>query len=222
MSKVVVVAPHPDDETLGCGGTILRHKADGNQVFWLIITNIDEVHGWDKEVVERRQKEIAEVADLYKFDKVIKLNFPTTTLDALPVSTLIQAVSEVFNEIKPELVYLPNRTDVHTDHQVTFQAVWSCAKFFRAPYVKRVLIYETVSETDFTPPSHEGIFSPNVFVDITPYFEKKLEIFQKYRSEVMDPPFSRSLESIGALAKVRGSRIGVCFAESFMLLEEIL
>ena len=220
--KILVISPHPDDETLGCGGTILKHKDIGDKVYWLIITNIDMKDGWDKDIVEKRQKEIETVAEMHGFEKTFKLDYPTAKLDTIPIQEIIESISKVIFEIKPEIIYLPNRSDVHTDHQITFKAAYSCTKNFRYPFIKKILMYETLSETEFAPALPENTFIPNVFVDTTKYFEKKLEIFKIYKSEVMEEPFPRSLDSIKALARYRGSQIGVEYAESFVLIREIV
>lgn len=216
--KILFVAPHPDDEALGCGGAILKHKNEGDEIYWLIVTNIDTANGWPEERVKSRQKEIEQVAGEFGFQETIKLDFPTTKLDAIPVSDMVGAISKVMSRIQPNTVYLPNRSDVHTDHHVVFQSVWSCTKNFRYPFVKKVLMYEALSETEFAPALHETIFIPNVFIDITPYFERKIEISKIYDSEIMDSPMPRSLDAIEALAKLRGSRIGKKYAEAFCLI----
>jgi len=220
--KILVVSPHPDDETLGCGGTILKHKDLGDQIYWLIITNIDMENGWDKDIIEKRQKEIETVAKMYDFEKTFKLDYLTAKLDTIPMQEIIESISKVIFEIKPEIIYSPNRSDVHTDHQITFKAVYSCTKNFRYPFIKKVLMYETLSETEFSPALPENAFIPNIFVDITNYFEKKLGIFKIYKSELMKKPLPRSLGSIKALARYRGSQIGVEYAESFVLIREII
>jgi len=220
--KILAISPHPDDETLGCGGTILKHKDIGDKIYWLIITNIDVKNGWGKNTVEKRQKEIETVAEMYDFKKTFKLDYPTAKLDTIPIQEIIKSISKVIFEIKPEIIYLPNRSDVHTDHQITFKAAYSCTKNFRYPFIKKILMYETLSETEFAPALPDNTFVPNVFVDITNYFEKKLEIFKVYKSEVMEEPLPRSLEIIEALAKYSGSRIGKKYAEAFVLLKEII
>jgi len=220
--NILVISPHPDDETLGCGGTILKHKDIGDKIYWLIITNIVVKNGWDKDIVEKRQKEIKTVAEMYGFEKTFKLDYPTAKLDIIPIQEIIESISKVIFEIKPEIIYLPNRSDVHTDHQITFKAAYSCTKNFRYPFIKKILMYETLSETEFAPALPENTFIPNVFVDITEYFEKKLEIFKIYKSELMAEPFPRNLEVIEAFDKCRGSRIGKKYAEAFVLLKEII
>ena len=220
--KILVISTHPDDETLGCGGTILKHKNIGDKIYWLIITNIDEKNGWDKKVVEERQNEIKEVSQSYGFEKVFKLDYPTTKLDIIPISEIIRSISQVISEVEPHTIYLPNRSDVHTDHQIAFKAVWSCTKNFRYSFIKRILMYECLTETEFAPALLENVFIPNVFVNITEYLDKKLEIMKTYKSEVMEEPYPRSLEIIKSLAKVRGSRISKKYAEAFSILLDII
>ena len=220
MNKVLIVAPHPDDETLGCGGTILKHKANGDEIYWLIVTNISQDYGWDEERVKERQKEIDKATIGYGFDETFKLDFPTTRLDEVPMGNIISKISEVFNKIKPNILYVNNRSDIHTDHQVTFQAIMSCSKNFRYPFIKKILMYETLSETEFAPALNEFTFTSNVFIDISEYFRKKLDIMKIYDSEIMSSNLPRSLSSIEALARFRGSRIGKKYAESFILIYE--
>lgn len=219
-NKVLVIAPHPDDETLGAGGTILKHKTQGDKIFLLILTNIHTEHGWDSEQVKQRQEEIQQVADAYQFNGVYKLDLPTTKLDELPMGEFISKISTVIKEVEPSSIYLQNRSDVHSDHRIAFDAIMACTKSFRYPYIKRILMYETITETDFAPALPENMFTPNVFVDISEYIDKKIEIMQIYASEVMEAPLPRSLENIRNLAQYRGARIGVKTAEAFQLIFE--
>ena len=220
-NKVLFVAPHPDDETLGCGGTILKHKSQGNKIYWLIITNISVENGWPVEKVAERQKEIDTVAEKYGFDKVFKLDLPTTKLDILPAGEIIGKVSDIINKTEPDIVYINNRSDIHTDHHVVFQSVMSCSKSFRYPSVKKILMYETLSETEFAPALTESSFIPNTFSDISAFFDMKTEIMKTYKSEIMPENLPRSFSAIEALAKYRGSRIGCKYAEAFQLILEI-
>lgn len=220
MSTVLIVAPHPDDETLGCGGTMLRHVDQGDSVHWLIVTRISEDLGFSKEKVEGREHEIEEVASEYGVEQTINLGFPTTRLDVQPMSELVKSVGNAFRSVEPEVVYVPYRNDIHTDHAAVFDAVASCTKSFRYPSVRRVLAYETLSETNFKIDPGTSTFSPNVFVDITGYLETKITIMNTYESEMGAHPFPRSDSSIRSLATLRGSASGVSAAEGFMLLKE--
>lgn len=219
-TKILVVAPHPDDETLGCGGTLLKHQQEGDEIYWLIITNMHAAHGWDAAKVAQRQVEIDAVSAMYGFKKTIKLDFPTTQLDAIPYGELVAKLAGVIQDIKPAVVYLPNHSDIHTDHKVGFNAVMSCCKDFRASFICRVLMYECLSETEFAPGIKDFAFVPNVFVNTTAHHARKLEILRVFASEVMAAPLPRSIEAVSALARYRGSRIGYDYAEAFCLLYE--
>ncbi len=220
--KVLFIDVHPDDETLGCGGTILKHAASGDEIHWLIITAINVENGWDKQRVESRQKEIFQVSDAYGFSCTHNLGFPTTMLDTIPMNDLISSISKVIMTVEPGIVYLPNRSDIHTDHQTAFKAVASCTKSFRYPFVKRTLMYECLSETEFAPALPSDVFVPNVFVDISAFLEKKIEIMKLYQGEHGEFPFPRSVENIKALARYRGATAGIDAAEAFVSLKEII
>lgn len=217
-NKILVVSVHPDDETLGCGGTLLKYKDNGHEIHWLICTTIDKTDNY----FETREKEIDEVSRMYNFDSVNNLRLKTTLLDEYKMSDLINRISEVFNEIKPNIVYLPFNSDVHSDHRKIFEASYSCTKSFRNPYLKKIYMMETLSETEFAPSLKENSFMPNVFCDITDYINKKIEIMKIYKSELSDHPFPRSIKNIQSLAMFRGASSGCEYAESFILLKEII
>lgn len=221
MNKVLVVAVHPDDETLGCGGTILKHKAQGDEIYWMIITSIrNHPLNFSHEIVEKRDKTIKAVTDAYGFDGVVELDIPTTLVDKSDLGVLVSKAGKYIDEIKPDIVYMMHEHDVHSDHRVSFSALYSCLKSFRHPFVKKIYSFEALSETEFAVATAGNTFIPNVYVDITDYIDKKLEIMKLYDTEIMEEPLPRSLSSIRALARVRGSRAGVMYAEAFQLLYE--
>jgi LmbE family N-acetylglucosaminyl deacetylase len=220
-AQIIVISPHPDDETLGCGGTILKHSADGDTIHWLIVTSMSEKQGFSPQAIKQRHEEIESVAQMYGFETTHNLNFPTTRLDEMSLGDIINAISKVLLEIKPHTVYLPNRSDVHSDHKIVFHAAWSCCKTFRFPFIRRVLMYEIPSETDFAPALPETSFFPNIFSDISPHLERKIEIMREYKGELKEHPFPRSEHNIRSLATVRGATAGVEYAEAFTLLKEV-
>lgn len=217
--RTIVIAPHPDDEVLGVGGSLLRRKTEGATIAWLIVTGITAESGWDDEKIKKRADEIRQITALFGFDSVFELNFPTTQLDHVPIVDLVAAISNVFKTFEPEEVFVPHPSDVHTDHRVVFEAVASCTKWFRYPSVKRVLAYETLSETDFGLGTSQA-FRPNVFIDIEAHLSVKLQAMNIYASEVGDFPFPRSHEAIRALSTLRGAASGFNAAEAFELLRE--
>lgn len=177
--------------------------------------------GGSEGAVAKRQSEIASVAKEYGFDEVIKLDFPTARLDMLPMADLIKAVSNIIQKIAPNILYLPFRNDIHSDHRITFEAVMSAAKTFRCPSIKKVMMYETISETEFAPPLQSTFFVPNSFSDITEFLERKISIMEIYKGEMNEHPFPRSADNIKALATFRGATAGVKYAEAFTILKEI-
>lgn len=221
VKKVLVVAPHPDDETFGLGATILKHIAEGHQVHWLIMTTMSVASGYSVEQISQRQNEIELVAESYQFSSYHQLAFDPAQLDAISISCIIDSAYPYIQKLKPEILYLPFRGDVHSDHQVTFDALVACSKAFRAPFVERILAYETLSETDYILNPNESGFKPNVWCNVSAQIAKKLEIISIYQSELAEFPFPRSIEAIEALAKLRGVQCGVNAAEAFMLLKEI-
>lgn len=222
--KVCIISVHPDDETLGAGGTILKHRAMGDEVHCIFCTNIFQSEGFDPQLVLKRQKEIEQVSQAYGFEQTHFLNLKTMQVDTYPRALLVSKFSELFRTIKPNILYLPFAYDAHSDHRVIFEAAFSCTKSFRYPSLEKILMMETLSETDFAPSLSSQSFIPNVFIDISDFIEKKCEIMAIYASEIAPPPFPRSLENIKALALLRGSTMGgsksPTYAESFMLLKE--
>ena len=221
MNKVLVLAVHPDDETLGCGGTLLKHKDNGDEINWLIATDIKESEGYDKQTVKTREDEIIKVERLFDFDSVNRLGLPTTKVDKYSMSELISKISSVVKKVKPNIIYLPFKSDVHSDHKYIFDAAYSCTKSFRYTFINKIYMMETLSETEFSVSTKEESFTPNVFVDISNYIGRKIEIMKIYESEIGGHPFPRSERNIRALATYRGATSGCDYAESFMLLKEI-
>ena len=219
MSKqIIVISAHPDDEILGAGGTLIRHRNNGDEIHWLIATNIFESQGFSQERITSRQEEIGEVASKLRM-QVHKLEYPTMRLTSRDLLTLVPKISKIFLEVKPEVIYVLNRSDAHSDHRILFDAVMACTKSFRYPFIREVLMYECVSETEFAPILPEKVFQPNVFIDISANLEEKLELMRIYKSELEDHPFPRSEKNIRALATYRGATCGVECAEAFQLLK---
>lgn len=221
MKNVIVISAHPDDETLGVGGTLLKHKELGDKLFWIIATKISEDEGFSRERINSRQDEIEKVSRRFGFEEVFFLNYSTMSLSSSSVVGLVPKLSKIFQEIKPEILFSLNRSDAHSDHRYLSDAVMACTKSFRYPFLKKVLMYECLSETEFAPAFHEKVFIPNYFVDISEFLEKKIEIMRIYSSELGDHPFPRSERNIRALATYRGAVAGCEYAEAFQVVKII-
>lgn len=218
---VLCIAPHPDDETLGCGGTLQRHIAAGDRVHWLIVTAISEPLGFSAARIASRASEIDAVASAYGFTQVHLAGLPTTRLDTLPKADLVAAISAVIGAVGPDTVYVPYRNDVHSDHSAVFDAAIACSKTFRYPSIRAIYAYETLSETEFGLRPDDPGFRPNLFVDIAAWLESKIAIMGLFAGEMGTFPFPRSEECLRAQAMLRGSQAGVVAAEAFMILKEI-
>ena len=172
--------------------------------------------GWSSSEIIKRNNEISKINKFYKFKDIVNLDFPTSEINKKK-SDIINTLSFYFNKIKPNIVYIPFICDVHSDHQIIAECTNACIKWFRYPFVKKTLYYETLSESNFNFSSSRK-FNPNVYNDITPFMDKKISAMKIYKSELKKHPFPRSEESIKALAILRGSECGYKYAESFELI----
>jgi LmbE family N-acetylglucosaminyl deacetylase len=222
MKNVMVIAPHPDDETLGCGGIIQRFKHEKINVYWLIVTSINQSEDYTKKFIMNRELEINDVVNHYQFNKVFNLNFPTSMLDTIPFNNIVTGISAALSEVKPETLFIPYYGDIHTDHRIVFEACMSSIKWFRQKTIKKVMSYETLSETNFSNNIENNTFNPNTYYDISNYIDSKIKAMNIYRTEIDKHPFPRSEDSIRSLAKIRGSESGYEYAEAFMLIREII
>ena len=221
--RTLFVAPHPDDELLGAGGTLLRRVGEGGNIGWLLLTEITKEGGWSDQRIAQRTREIEQVRQGLDVapHHFYTLNFPTAELDQISMPDLVSKISNVFSDFKPDEVLLPHPGDVHSDHRIAFEATSACTKCFRYPSVKRVMTYETPSETEFGLNPVEQSFRPNLFVDISEQLDSKLKLLSIYESELGEHPFPRSLDSIRALALLRGAQMGVESAEAFQILKQV-
>ena len=219
--KVLVVAPHPDDEVLGVGGTILRLSGEGHEVVVAIATK-----GWSplypEEQVTQVRSESRTAAGVLGVRDVVFLDLPVTRLHALPEAELNKVFVDLMAEIRPQWVFVPFGGDRHEDHRQVFDA---CMVALR-PVVggnsaKMVLAYETVSETHWAAPGVEGAFEPQYYVDISGHLPGKCEAMRHYASQMRPAPDARSIEAITALATWRGSIVGRAAAEAFMVVRGI-
>ena len=217
MNKVLIVTPHPDDETLGCSGAIQKHIKNGDKVYWLILTEMKIENGWNKVLIKDRKKEIMQVNKAYGFQKKYELNLSTGSLAQEDFSKLIATIGKIIKSNKIETIYTPFIEDIHTDHFIASKVIAACSKWFRYPSIKKILMYETLSETNFNFMT-SNTFKPNTYIDISNYINKKIKIFKIYKSENGAHPFPRSNESIKSLALLRGSESGFTFAEAFILI----
>ncbi len=222
MKNVLVISPHPDDETLGCGGTLLNHQANGDHINWLLMTRMDRSIGFTEDQMNIRDREIVEVAELYGFNDYNIAPFFATKLDSAPFSEIVSYISSYISKTDANIIYIPFQHDVHSDHRVVYDASISASKNFNKPSIQKIRVYETLSETEQNIDFQTETFSPNLWIDISSNIDKKIEIMKKYKSELKEFPHPRSEKNIVALANIRGSFCGCNYAESFISLKEII
>ena len=221
--NVLVIGVHPDDETLGCGGVLVRHATAGDSLHWVLLTSSQQPE-YTREQVTLQVEQVHAVERAYPFATFEWSKFPATRLDLVPFNSLVNAIRSVVERLRPEIVFVPNRSDAHSDHRIAFQAAMSVFKSFymRSLGVRRVLACEVLSETEAAPSLAEQAFVPNVFVDVSATLQRKLDLMELYKSEFQPDPLPRSPSAIRALARYRGATIGVEYAEAFMLIREVV
>lgn len=220
MKRVLVLAPHPDDEVLGVGGTMARLASEGAEVTVAILTR-GTPPAFTEEVARQTRNEALEAHRLLGVKDSVFLSLPAARLDTVPHSEVNGQLIELYRSIRPDTVFVPFNGDIHLDHQLFFLSAMVAARP-NSDFSPRVLYaYETLSETNWNAPYLTPNFVPNVFVDITGFLDAKLEAMRRYASQIKPFPHERSAESLQALATLRGSTVGIHAAEAFVLLREV-
>ncbi|HKY82064.1 MAG TPA: PIG-L deacetylase family protein [Sphingobium sp.] len=220
IRRAMVIAPHPDDEVLGCGGTIARLAALGRHVEVVIATQ-GKPPRFDAGQVERVQAEARRAHAVLGVARTHMLDFPAAALDSVPRADLNDAIARLVAESRPDALFVPFVGDLHFDHGLIFEAAMVAARPVGSHYPARILAYETVSETNWAAPYLAPAFQPNLFVDISDHLDRKIEAFGCFESQVRRFPNERSIETLRALAQVRGSCVGRRAAEAFVLIREV-
>lgn len=224
MKRVLVVAAHPDDEILGVGATVAKHVAQGDEVYALILGEGQTSRGEHREdisqgVVEELHKNTMESASKVGYRNVYFENFPDNRFDQVDLLDIVKAVEHKIREIQPEIIYTHYSGDLNIDHQYTARAVLTATRPIGDYPVKEIYAFETLSSTEWNfDYSVQPAFSPNVYVDITEYYEKKEAAMKCYVSELCQYPHPRSLEGMDVLSRTRGIAAGMKRAEAFMLI----
>jgi len=212
--RILVVAPHPDDETLGVGGTISKFSAQNNEVFILTVSgHLPPLYSRDD--YEKTVSEAYSAFDLLGVAKSEFLEIPATMVGDQPIHEVNARIFKIVNEFNPQLVFCPY-PDRHIDHRVVFDSVMVATRPTGVGKdIEIVAAYETLSETHWNAPHIEPNFTPNWVVDITDHIDKKLEAMKCYESQISDNSSPRSIEAAEALAKFRGTQMGFSYGEGF-------
>lgn len=216
--KILIVAAHPDDEVLGCFGTVSKLIKEGYEAYTLILgegktsrldtRKIEE----NKEQLEILNDEIKKANDIIGIKKCFVYDFPDNRFDSVDLLDIIKVISKIKEEIKPDIIFTHYENDLNIDHKITYQAVITATRPIENESVKEIYSFEILSSTEWQYPIS---FSPDVFFDIQDTMELKLNAMRCYKSELCLYPHPRSLEGIELNAKYNGMRVGKNYVEAF-------
>lgn len=224
MANILCVAAHPDDEVLGCGGTLSRHVAAGDSVRVLFVADgvgarSSDSTDIDYKALESRLSMAKKALECLGVNSFNSLNFPDNQLDIMPLLKITQAIEGVIGEYQPDIIYTHYLYDLNIDHQITARAVLTACRPVPNFCVKRLLSFEVASSTEWGLPGNA--FMPNVFTDISDTWERKKLALHAYNTEMREAPHARSFEALQALAVSRGASVGMNKAEAFILLRDL-
>jgi len=216
--KILVIASHPDDEILGCGGTMHRMISEGADGYTLIlgegITSRDEKR--DRELRSEQlgalQTAVRNANDLLGIKQVYTKDYPDNRFDSIPLLDIIKTIEEIKAIVSPDIVFTQYENDLNIDHQITYRAVLTAMRPMPDEKAKEIYAFETLSSTEWKYPLS---FSPDLYFDISASLEIKKKAMAQYTSEIRDFPHPRSLEAIELNAKYWGMRVGLSYAEAF-------
>lgn len=216
--KVLIVAAHPDDEVLGCFGTVAKLIKQGYEAYTLILgegkTSRDESRDYEnkKEEIATLNNEIKKANDIIGIKKVFVESFPDNRFDSVDLLDMVKTVSRVKDEIKPDIIFTHYEKDLNIDHQITYKAVITATRPMENETVKEIYSFEILSSTEWNYPLS---FSPDIFYDISDTLDLKIEAMKQYGSELREYPHPRSPEGIELNAKYHGMRVGKKYIEAF-------
>lgn len=225
MKTILLIFAHPDDEILGCGGTVARLIKEGYKAFTLIlgegITSRDEKRNRKlrKKELEELKTKALQANNILGVEKVFFYEFPDNRFDTVPLLEIVKKIEKIKNEVKPDIIFTHYYDDLNIDHKITYQAVITATRPTKTETVKEIYSCEILSSTEWNYPLS---FNPDTYFDISSTFNLKIEAIKKYESELRDYPHPRSIKGIETLAKYRGIQVGVKYAESFKTVRRIL
>lgn len=226
-SNVLVVAAHPDDEVLGCGGTIAKHVELESQVYVLILGEGISSRFKDRESVKKEEfcnlkKEAKDAADTLGIKEIFFSDFPDNSFDSVPILKIIKKIERIKDIIKPNIIYTHHYGDLNIDHSIVYKAVLTACRPLKDESVREIYSFEVPSSTEWSGPNKETSFIPDRFVDISDTIEKKIEALRRYKYELRPYPHPRSIKGVRVLAARRGLETGLKFAESFKTIRAVV
>jgi len=219
--NILVVAPHADDEILGVGGTIAKYVDEGHNVYVCIVT-VGHPSMYSQSLLNQLRKEVQAAHRFLGVECTIFLELPAVMLNQISKPELNKKLEVVIDEVKPNIVFIPHFGDMHIDHGIVSESVMVTLRPIKEHKVEEIYSYETLSETEWNVPHCRNVFLPNTFVEITGYLDAKVKAMSSFTTQLRPFPHPRSLQAVEALARLRGSTIGVSAAEAFSLIRRIV
>ncbi|NOX15370.1 MAG: PIG-L family deacetylase [Epsilonproteobacteria bacterium] len=210
--KILIVAAHPDDEVLGCFGTVARLIKEGYEAYTLILGEGKTSRGEGEKEIALLQKEIKKANEYIGIKKVFTEKFPDNSFDSIPLLDIVKKIVQTKEKIKPDIIFTHYKNDLNIDHQITYKAVITATRPMKDECVKEIYSFEILSSTEWNYPLS---FSPDVFFDITDTIDLKIAAIKKYKSELCKYPHPRSLKGIRLNAQYHGIRVGKKYIEAF-------
>jgi len=219
FKNILVVASHPDDEVLGCGGTLYNLKKRGAKISALFLSDGESSrkHSKINKLIKDRKKQAVQAGKILGIKKMIFGNFPDNSMDTIPILKIIQFIEKQIKKIKPDTIFTHFESDLNVDHQITSKSVITACRPIKNLSVKSILFFEILSSSEWNISIKNKSFIPNYFVDIKKSLKFKLKALKCYKREMRKWPHPRSLEGVKLLSKTRGSSVGLSNAEAFIL-----
>jgi N-acetylglucosamine malate deacetylase 1 len=217
--NVLVVVAHPDDELLGVGGTLLKHKKVGDKITVLILGDGEESRNVGVDVPGRQL--MAEAVAKELGSELILERFKDNEFDTHSLLSIAKVIEGTVEKVKPDVIYTHHLGDLNIDHRMTAEAVLTAGRPMPGNQISEILLFETVSSTEWQFPRAEYAFMPNVYINIENELKEKLELLKFYDREMREFPHARSYEAITALATKRGVEVGFKAAEAFVLARQL-
>jgi len=223
--RVLCVAAHPDDELIGAGGTLAKHADEGDEVEVLLLNDgVMARYESETPTAKTRRRERRErartVADLLGFEGVTVFDYWGNQLDDEPLIDIVRDVESKIDSFEPNVIYTHHYGDLNVDHQLAARAVRTASRPLANSNVDRILSFESLSSTEWSMPTADTAFQPTVFVDISEYIGKKVDVLAVYEDEMREIPHPRSFRSIQNNNELWGEKAGFYAAEPFELLME--
>lgn len=226
MNKILTIVAHPDDEILGVGGTLVKHKQTEDEIYCLILgegmtSRHEKRKDTKKEKLEELHNDTLKAAEVIGFEEIYFSNFPDNRFDSIDLLDIIKEIEKYIDEINPKIIYTHHSGDLNIDHQKTFKAVITACRPVEDYNVKEIYAFETPSSTEWNFSYGDNSFNPNVFVDIGGTIDKKLKAMRCYQSEIRDYPHPRSIKALKTIAARWGTVVGKEYVEAFELIRRV-